>query len=173
MVSNLIPWRRRKDVRVSKVPREEEHPYLALHRHWNDLFDEFFHDFEVAFGLPLHARGGHTLGVAAPSVDVSETDDAIEVKADLPGLDEKEVEVTLEDDALVIRGEKKQEREEKKRDYHLTERTYGEFQRVIPMPRGLDADKVKASFKKGVLHVTLPKTPEARQNRRSIHVSAE
>ena len=110
--------------------------------------------------------------MSAPSVDVSETDDEVQVTADLPGLTEKDVEVTLEDGALTIRGEKKEEREEKKRNYHLVERSYGRFERAVALPHGIDPGKVKARFRNGVLHVTLPKTPENRSRSRAIEITA-
>lgn len=173
MVSNLIPWRRHKDVKVTRLANEEPHPYLALHRQWDSLFDDLFRDFEEVFGVPSLSRFGSSSGTLSPRVDVSETDEAFIVSADLPGLDENDIEVALDDNALVIKGEKKDEREEKKKEYHLMERSYGEFRRSVPLPRGVDLEKVKAGFKRGVLTVTLPKTPEAQTSRRVIDVEAD
>jgi len=175
MVANLIPWRRRKeDTRLTRMPRSEESPFLALHRHWDELFDEFFRDVEETLGLPaLRQWSGAREGLAAPRVDLSETEDEYMVNADLPGLEEKDVEVTLDNDALAIKGQRQEEHEEKKRDYHLMERSYGEFRRSIPLPHGVDTEKVKASFKNGVLRVHLPKSPEARAHRKVIAISEE
>lgn len=97
-----------------------------------------------------------------PAVDMVDEKDEIVVKADLPGLDQKDIEVTVQDGTLTIRGERKEEKEEKKEDYYYAERTYGAFMRSLPLPKGVDADKVKATFKKGVLEVHLPKAKEAR-----------
>jgi HSP20 family protein len=84
------------------------------------------------------------------------------LRADLPGLDEKDIEVTVEDGTVTIRGERKEETEEKKEDYYFSERTYGVFARTLPLPAGVEADKVRATFKKGVLEVHLPKAKETK-----------
>jgi HSP20 family protein len=104
---------------------------------------------------------------------VAETDDAVEVSAELPGLDEDDVRVTLDNGILTVEGEKKTEREEKKRGVFFSERSYGRFQRSVALPAGIDESKVKASFKKGVLRVTIPKAESARATRRSIPIEAE
>ena len=96
-----------------------------------------------------------------PSIDVRETETEFVVEAELPGMDEKDVSVILNNGVLTLKGEKKSEREEKKDDYHLTERSYGSFQRSFQVAKTIDADKVKAGFENGVLKVTLPKRPEA------------
>lgn len=105
-----------------------------------------------------------------PSTDVSETDDEVEVSIELPGMDEKDIEVNISDEMLTVRGEKKAEREEKKKDYYLSERTYGSFHRAIPLPPGINTDKAEATFKKGVLTIRLPKTEEAKSRMRRIEV---
>jgi HSP20 family protein len=88
-------------------------------------------------------------------------------------MDEKDVQVTLENDILTIKGEKKQEQEEKKQNYRMVERSYGEFQRVISLPASVDKEKIKATFKKGVLKVILPKTPESKSTQKRIAISSE
>jgi len=108
-----------------------------------------------------------------PRVDVSENEKAYEISAELPGIDEKDVNVTLSDDMLTIKGEKKSEREEKKKDYHRLERRFGSFQRTFPLPDDVDVDKIGASFKKGVLSVTLPKLPVGKSKRRKIEIEAK
>jgi len=108
----------------------------------------------------------------APAVDIVETDKAYQVTAELPGMDEKNIEVKVVNDGLRIRGEKKEEKEEKKKDYFLSERRYGSFERYFRVPEGVDADKIEASFKKGVLTVTLPKKPEAQKPEKKIEVKA-
>lgn len=170
MKKNLIPWRR--ESATPAVMRREENPFVDLHRRMNELFDGFFSDVESAADSPfaLASRGS---AAALPRVDVSETDKEVLVSADLPGMDEKDVQVTLDNDVLTIRGTRSEEREEKKRDYHLMERSYGEFHRAIALPAGIDRDKAKATFKKGVLAVTLPKTPAAAQSRKSIAIESE
>jgi HSP20 family protein len=109
---------------------------------------------------------------AAPAVDITESDKAYEISAELPGLDEKNVEVKVVNDNLLIKGEKQEEKEEKKKDYYLHERQFGSFERCFEVPEGVDADKIEASFKKGVLTVTLPKKPEAQKPEKKIEVKA-
>src|SRR5690606_41318480 len=95
-----------------------------------------------------------------------------EITAELPGIDEKNVEIKLANGTLTIKGEKKEEKEEKQKDYHLSERRYGSFQRSFPLPEGIDTDKVEATFAKGVLTVKLPKTVEAQKAEKKITVKA-
>ncbi len=97
-----------------------------------------------------------------PAVDMVDHKDQIVLRADLPGLEEKDIEVTVQNGAVTIRGERKEEKEEKKEDYYYNERSYGVFTRTMTLPTGVDADKVKATFKKGVLEVHLPKAKEAK-----------
>jgi HSP20 family protein len=110
--------------------------------------------------------------VASPAVDVTESDKAYEITAELPGLDEKNIEVNVANGGLTIRGEKKEEKEEKQKDYYVSERRYGSFERYFSLPEGVDADKIQASFKNGVLKVTLPKTAEAQKPAKKIEVKA-
>jgi HSP20 family protein len=145
--------------------RFEGDAFLNLHREINRLFDETFR----GFGLP--ALGGY--GDTWPSVDVHETDKGLEITAELPGVDEKDVDVTLANGTLTIRGEKRHDREEKdKSGWHVSERSYGSFARSIPLPFEVDDKDVKASFDKGVLHVTLPKSPQAESKVKKIAVKS-
>ena len=166
MVKNLIPWRKKENVPV--VRRENMgDPFELLHRRMNDLFDEVFAGSADPFSFGLT----QPLADAAPKFEVSETDREVEVKAELPGMSEQDVEVLLDETSLTISGEKKQEQEDKRRDYYLSEVRYGSFRRVLPLPPGVDRDKVKASFKNGVLRLTLPKEPGTARKR--IDISAE
>jgi HSP20 family protein len=126
-------------------------------------------DFE-----PMHAMRGAGLGgvMESAKTDVSETDSEYEISVELPGIEEKDVEVGVSDGVLTLKAEKKQEREEKKKDYHLTERSYGSVRRSFRIPEGVETDKIKAEFSKGVLEVTLPKTKEAKAKQRKIPVKA-
>ncbi|HLH49508.1 MAG TPA: Hsp20/alpha crystallin family protein [Roseiarcus sp.] len=112
------------------------------------------------------------LGETAPAVDVAEKEKAFEVTAELPGIDQNNVEVKLANDVLTIKGEKKQETEEKKKNYYMSERRYGSFERSFQVPEGVDQDKIEASFNKGVLTVTLPKSVEAQKSAKTITVKA-
>ena len=141
--------------------------------------DRLFDRFSSGFGLPsmrrmfdLAPQFETTLGLAAPAVDVTEDDKAYDVTAELPGLDEKNIEVTVSGDLLVIKGEKNQEKEEKTKNSYISERAYGSFQRSFTLPDGVDRDKIAASFAKGVLTVTMPKTADAQKQQKKIEVKA-
>lgn len=142
------------------------HPFETLRREVDRLFDDFGTEF---WRSPF--RRELDVGLA-PAVDIVEKDNAYEVTADLPGFDEKNIEVKLQNDSLSIKGERKSEKEEKKKDYHLTEREFGSFERRFTLPAGVDADKIEASLKKGVLTVTLPKKPEAQKPAKKIEVKS-
>lgn len=151
-------------------------PFESLRREIDRLFDDFDGGRRGPFGRslfdiqPFWSR--EPTWTAVPAVDVAETDKAYEITAELPGIDEKNVEVKLADGVLTIKGEKEEEKEEKKKDYYLSERSYGSFQRSFQVPTGVDADKIEAAFKKGVLTVTLPKTAEAQNSEKKIAVKA-
>jgi HSP20 family protein len=166
-LKNLVPsiWNR------GNVPvrREEEHPFSTLQHEMNRIFDDFFQGWDMA---PARIAGG-SFNVFQPSIDVKENDSEIVVLAELPGLEEKDIEVLLTDDTLTVKGEKKQEKEEKDKTYYHMERTYGSFQRVIPLPIGIDQKKVKAQFKNGVLSITLQKTGQANVKGRKITIQSE
>jgi HSP20 family protein len=162
-IGNLVPWRR--DRQVATERNENANPFLQLHRQVNRLFDDAFRGFDLA---PFST--GSLFGSAGswPNIEVSETDKDIKVTAELPGLDEKDVQVELADGVLAIRGEKKTETEDK--DRLFTELHYGRFERRIPLS-DVEKDEVAASFRNGVLSVTLPKSAKARQNVRRIEIT--
>jgi len=138
-----------------------------------DDFDRGFHLFpfhRAALDIAPFWRREWAL-TSAPAVDVVETDKAYEIKADLPGMEEKDVEVKLVNGGLTIKGEKQEETEEKQKDYYLHERHFGAFERSFRMPDGVDTDKIQASFKNGVLTVTLPKTDAAQAASKTIPVN--
>lgn len=138
-----------------------------MRREMDRLFDEFgrgFFPFPARFGLPemepfwrASERG------IAPVVDIVERPDRYEITAELPGMNEKNIEVKLANGNLIISGEKKEEKEEKEANYHMSERRYGSFQRSFRLPEGTNADKIEASFKNGVLIVSVPKSESAKQ----------
>jgi HSP20 family protein len=105
-----------------------------------------------------------------PLVDVSETDAAVRVTAELPGVQTKDVDISLTDDLLTIRGEKKSEQSETKRDYHRVERSYGTFTRTVRLPAAVDTDKVEATFKEGVLTITMPKREQTKTRKVKVDV---
>ena len=134
------------------------------------LFQEVQKTFEDFSRRSPFAR--FSSDVLSPRIDVAESKDAIEVTAELPGVDEKDVDVTLADDVLTIRGEKKSEREgqDKDRNWHVVERSYGSFSRAIPLPFEPDAAKVEAKFDKGVLRIRLPKSEEVTKKEQKIEI---
>jgi HSP20 family protein len=150
-IRELVPWRSRETGQLSQQNGGD--PFTALQSEMNRLFDSFFE----GFGVGTCGKTGLMQSVAMPKVDVSETKDAVHVTAELPGMKEEEIEVTLSDGNLVIRGEKKAEKEEKDKNYHRVERSYGTFHRSIPLPSEVDDQKVDASFQNGVLKIVLPK----------------
>jgi len=147
--------------------RDWEYPFASFQREMNKLFDDFFGGFELSPWAPVERR---LTAAFTPHVDVSETDKEIKVSAELPGMDEKDIDVSLTRDTLTIKGEKKEEKEDKGKDYYRMERSYGSFTRSVPLPVEVDTDKVQASFKKGVLEITLPKTARAIQETKKIPV---
>ena len=133
-----------------------------LHSSIDDLLEDFFGGLQTA----------PQAGAVAPRFEVSETDDAIVVEAELPGMDEKDIELTLQENVLTLKGEKKREEETKKKNCYISERSYGQFQRSLQLGPNVDADKVDASFKKGVLTVTIPKLEPEESKARTIDIKA-
>lgn len=149
---------------------------------WRSLHDELDRMMSGFFGegfgrfpsrlfdyesLPRISQNG---GALTPRIDVSETEQAIELQAELPGMEEKDVDVLVQDHVLTIRGEKKLEKEEKQKNYHVVERQYGSFQRSFELPDIVDEGKIAARFDKGVLCVTLPKSAKAQETTRKISI---
>ena len=157
------------------APSSAPRPFASLRREIDRLFDDFEwgswrSPFRRAlFDVEPFLRGEVTWG-KMPAIDVVETATTYEVTAELPGFDEKNIEVKFSDGTLTIRGEKKEEKDEKKKDYYVSERHYGSFQRSFSVPEGVDAEKIEATFKNGVLTVTLPKTTEAQKKVKKIEV---
>ncbi|MCK8484268.1 Hsp20/alpha crystallin family protein [Aliiroseovarius sp. S2029] len=157
--SDLIPWGRDRN-NVSDQRNQDDNPMMSLQRDLNRVFEDFWGRFDNPFGGNMTAGG--------PRTDISETDEAMLVSVDLPGLDDKDIEVNVTDDMLTIRGETEQKSE---RD-GFTSQSRRSFHRMIPVPPGVDADKAEAEFKRGVLTVTLPKTEEAKARVKRIDVKS-
>lgn len=164
MLRNLLPSVRR----ISEVPvRRAEDPFFAIQREMSDMLDDFWGTFD----LRPFSDGG-SLRAFSPIVDVREGDKDIRIKAELPGMDEKDIEVTLADDSITIKGEKREEKEERENECVYREAHYGAFHRMIPLPEGLDGDKAEASFKNGVLDVTVPRLDGAKRKTKKIEIKA-
>lgn len=166
------------DIKKTPSPRE---PLPDVWKSFRNEIDQLFDRFDVGFRMPSMRRmfdierfwpTEPAAGITVPAVDVAEDEAGYKITAELPGLDEKNIEVSLSGDRLVIKGEKRQEKEEKGKNFYLSERSYGSFQRAFRLPDGVDPDKVAATFSKGVLTVTLPKTAQAQQQQKKIEVKA-
>lgn len=161
-MKGLVPFGRKG----IPVKWEEFEPFTFFRDEMNRLFDNFFKGFDIEpFGRKFPAF--------TPNIDVSETEKEVVISAELPGIEEKDIDVSLSKDAITIKGEKKEEKEEKGKSYYRMERSYGSFSRTIPLPAEIDADKTTAEFKKGVLTIKMPKTPEAIKETKKIQIKAE
>ena len=155
---SLIPVGRERSVARS------DNPFMSLQREIDRLFDDFTR------GFPAFPSVGTT--ELLQSMDVTETDKQIEITAELPGLEEKDVQVNVADNVLTIRGEKKAEKEEKDKTYRMVERSYGSFVRSLELPEGVNTDAIKASIDKGVLKVTVPKPAPAQVKKIEVKAAA-
>lgn len=172
-----LPVKTEKKAEKSAALSRALHPFEALRRDMERLFDDFG---AGAFMSPFRRslfemkpwKAEEPEWLLSPAVDIAEKPAAYEVTAELPGLDEKSIEVKLENGNLVIKGEKSEEKEEKEKDFHLSERRFGSFQRSFALPDSVEAGKVEASFKNGILTVTLPKKAEAQKPAKKIDVKA-
>ena len=164
-IRDLIPWNN-QGRRVVAERDAEGHPFLALHREMNRMFDDVFRGFDLAPFGSARALGG----LSWPQLDIDETDNEVRITAELPGLEEKDVSVNIANGVLSISGERKSETEDKNRRF--SERYYGRFERRIPL-EGVDEDKASASFGNGVLTIAFPKSSDARDHVRRIPISGK
>ena len=159
--TDLVPWGRNN--RAPALQRTEEgNPLFALHSDMNRVFD----DFARSFGFDTPTRLGMSSGW--PNVEVNETDEEVQVVAELPGMEEKDVELSLSDGMLTLKGEKRSESS----NPQYSERWHGQFQHSVQLGPDIDPDKVNASFKNGVLTVTVAKRPEAQRSVKRIPINA-
>jgi HSP20 family protein len=162
-------------VKKTPAPRTSTpDPWQNLRSEMDRLFDRL-----AGFGVPsirrmfdLAPQFESSFSFNAPAVDVTEDDKAYKIAAELPGLDDKDIDVSVTGDTLTLKGEKRQEKKEKDKNWYVSERTYGSFQRTFALPDGVDRDKITAEFAKGILNVTLPKSPEAQKQQKKIEVKA-
>lgn len=169
-----LPIKTDPNAKVAKAPLAAWTPFDNLRREIDRVFQTF--SFGAPFGramldldVPWQREGGMNV---MPAVDVSETDAGYKITAELPGMSEKDIDIKLSDGTLTVRGEKKEEREESDKGYYLSERQYGSFVRTFQVPESVDPTKIEATFAKGVLTVTLPKSAEARNNDKTITIKA-
>jgi HSP20 family protein len=159
----LIPFTKKS----VPVKRDYENSFAFMRHDMDTLFDDFFRGFEVDPFFRSHTTA------FSPKVDVTENDKEIRVSAELPGINEKDIDITLNHDSLTIKGEKKEEKEDKGKDYYRMERSYGSFCRSIPIPVEIETDKVNASYKKGILKIRIPKSPKSVEEKKKIKVKTE
>jgi HSP20 family protein len=165
-VRALIPWGR-NSIAPPTYRDDDRNPFLSLHREVNRLFDDVFRSFDSR----MPAVGSFSpFSESWPNVEISETDKDIEVTAEIPGLDQKDVEVLFADGVLTLKGEKQSETEDK--DRRFSERFYGRFERRIPLWTDVEEDKVEAHFKNGVLHIVLPKSGKAQSQIKRITIKS-
>ncbi|MGC9367073.1 MAG: Hsp20/alpha crystallin family protein [bacterium] len=159
---NLIPWQRAN----SGIQDFQHSPFYSLRDEMNKMFEDFFKDFDL--NLPQ----SYSSAKFNPSVNVAEDKDKIEITAELPGMDEKDVELTLSENKLTISGEKKEEVKKEKENYHYLERKSGYFRRTIQLPVEINTEQAEAEFNKGVLKVILPKSKQAEKIKK-IQIKSE
>jgi HSP20 family protein len=156
----IIPWSRKEDRSLAERGGD---PFSYLRHQINRVFDDFW-------GEPWLAPGRETTIGFEPQIDITETEEEVKVCAELPGVEAKDVDVSMEENTLTIKGEKKYEREENEKGQYRMERSYGSFERSVLLPVEVDESKAKAEFKNGVLRLTLPKRPGAETRRKKIPV---
>lgn len=151
--------------------------WRSLRSEMDRLFDRFgsgwgFPSIGRMFDAAPSFRYESSFSVPSPAVDITEDDSSYKVTAELPGMSEKEIEVVVSGDTMTLKGEKKQEKEQKEKNFYLSERSYGSFQRSFYVPEGVDRDKIAADFSKGVLTITMPKTAKAVEQQKKIEVKS-
>ena len=164
-------------VEVKKAPQTATAVPETWHSFRSDM-DRLFDRFARGFGLPSLRRIAdleppwRSFIFSAPPIDMSEDDKAYKISAELPGLDAKDVEVSVSGDRLGLKGEKRQQQEEKNKNYYLSERTYGSFERSFELPVSVDRGKIAADFSRGVLTITMPKTAEVQKQQKKIEIKS-
>src|SRR3984893_14076699 len=165
---DLIPWTRSQDSLPDLFRDDRTSPFLTLHREMNRLLDEAVRGF-ASLPSSLSGRRSDFVNPAWPKLEVAETDKQMTVSAEIPGMEEKDVELLFDDGNLIVRGEMKSETEDKERQ--ISERFYGRFERQIPVGMDIDENKVEASFKNGILKIVLPKTERAQSKAKRIAIN--
>src|SRR5215469_7940076 len=180
-----LPFQRPTETAMADVPVEVKkaapaptHVPDAWHSFRSEM-DRLFDRFGSGFGFPslrrmfdIEPAWRSSFNFSMPAIDMSEDEKAYKISAELPGIDAKDIDVSLSGDMLVLKGEKRREKEEQDKNYHFSERAYGSFQRAFDLPASVDRDKVAADFSKGVLTITLPKTAESQKPQKKIEVKS-
>jgi HSP20 family protein len=166
-ISDLIPWKRENEEKIPIRSERERDALLDLRNEMNQLFEDFF---RRPFDLSPFREESSLAGGFIPQMDVSETDKEINISAELPGMNADDIDISMTGNSLTIKGEKKSEKEEKGERYYRSERSYGSFRRSVPLPEEVQEEKIEATYKNGVLKVTLPKSPLAQKGTKQIEI---
>ena len=164
-LKQMVPWKRKEE---GMTVRRQESPFEMWRSEMDRLFDRALSTLPMGGGIS-DRMSGHLF----PDVDVKDADKEVKITAELPGVKEKDLTVTIDEGGLMLRGEKREEREEEKADHYLAECSYGSFFRQIPLPDGLLTDDAKAKFKDGVLKITIPKSPDMESKRKALKIEVE
>jgi HSP20 family protein len=162
-LQHLSPWISKRALTPGRYD-----PFGQFRSQFDRLFEDFFGDYDA----PATRREAAAAPAISPSLDVAESDKAYEIAVELPGVEEKDLDVTVSDGVLAIKGEKRSESEEKEKNYHRVERSYGSFERRLTLPAEVDADKIDAGFANGVLTVTIPKSAGAKESVKKVAIKS-
>jgi len=171
-IDHAVPIRRQE--KGDSFPERYYDPTLPIHRDFDRLFEHFLR----GFGAPALSRFGSfpalgEAGLLKPKVDLSATEQEYLLTVEIPGVNEKDVSVDIIGNTMTVKGEKRQEKEEKEKNYYRVERSYGSFQRVLSLPEDVNQEGIKASFKNGVLSITMPRTSQPKSDVKQIQINAE
>ncbi len=180
-VKKLVPWnwfKKEEEDSVRNVPVRHSDPQgtfysplMQLHQEIDRIFDNMFRTFAgwPFGGEPVMGQAA-VAGILKPTVDIAASDREYTISVEVPGVDEKDIQLELAGNTLTIRGEKKKEHEEKNKNFYRMERAYGAFQRVLSLPEDADQDSIEASFKKGVLTITIPRKAQPQAETKKIEI---
>ncbi len=169
-IRDLVPKFGRDRDSLLPLRRSEADPFRLFQQQLNRLFDDFFSDSMLS---PWRENGGDAWNANMPKVDLHESGTEVKLSAELPGMDEKDVTVEMDDNSITIRGEKKEEKEERRGAWVQREQSYGSFHRMIALPAAVDSQQAKATFKKGVLKISAPKREPDKQERKRISITSD
>jgi len=165
------PWNWFKQEHDSNIPQSQNYyPVSRIHNEIDRLFDDFFHAPSLFSQFSEGLSPLESAGVLKPKLDIAENPENYTISVEVPGIDEKDVQLHLEGDVMTIRGEKRQQHEKKEDKYHRVERSYGAFQRVLTLPRDADVNSINAKFNNGVLTIVVARSGENKSNSRRIDI---
>jgi len=171
-LKKLSPWNWFKHEHDTNIPQTQSYyPVSRIHNEIDRMFDDFFRGSSLFSQFGSGTSLLDNVGMLKPKLDIVENSENYVISVEIPGIEEKDIQLQLEGDMLTIRGEKRQKQDKKDDKYHLVERTYGAFQRVLTLPRDADTSTVNAKFDNGVLTVTVARSGEAKENTRRIEIA--